>query len=80
MTELWKTPAITDAVALGWFFPQTTKFQEFSRTKSENFNAQGLVVQRPINADPVLNFNPGFFCFCSTFCILFRSSNHQIVD
>ena len=42
------------------------------------------VVRRPINANPGLNFNLGFFFFCSKgfspiiFSILFRASNHQI--
>ena len=45
----------------------------------------GQVVRRPINANPGLNFNLGFFFFCSKafsriiFSILFRASNHQIV-
>ena len=43
------------------------------------------VVRRPIKANPGLNFNLGFFFFCSKafsriiFSILFRASNHQIV-
>ena len=46
----------------------------------------GPVVQRPISANPGLNFNLGFLFFCSKasyriiFCILLRASNHQIVD
>ena len=45
----------------------------------------GSVVRRPISANPWLNFNLGFFFFCSKgfsriiFSILFRASNHQIV-
>ena len=45
----------------------------------------GQVVRRPINANPGLNFNLGFFFFCSKafspiiFSILSRASNHQIV-
>ena len=40
----------------------------------------------PVSANPGLNFNPGFFFFLSKalsriiFSILFRVSNHQIVD
>ena len=46
---------------------------------------QGPVVRRPISANPGLNFNPGFFSFCSkafsrtVSSLLFRASNHQIV-
>ena len=46
----------------------------------------GPVVQRPITANPRLNFNPDFFSFFSEafsriiFSILLRSSNHHIVD
>ena len=46
---------------------------------------QGPVVRRPITANPGLNFNLGFFVFCSKtfsriiFSILFRASNHQTV-
>jgi len=46
---------------------------------------QGPVVRRPISANRGLNFNLGFFFFCSKvfsgiiFSILFRASNHQIV-
>ena len=46
----------------------------------------GPVVRKPISANPVLNFNPGFFFICSNvfsrinFSILFRASNHPIVD
>ena len=46
----------------------------------------GPVVRRPISANPGLNFNPGFFFFCSkafswiNFSILFIASTHQIVD
>ena len=45
---------------------------------------EGPVVRRPISANPGLNFNLGFFFFCSKvfyriiFSILFRASNHQI--
>ena len=45
----------------------------------------GPVVRRLISANPGLNFNLGFFFFCSKafsriiFTILFRASNHQIV-
>ena len=45
----------------------------------------GQVIRRPINANPGLNFNLGFFFLCSKafsptiFSILFRASNHQIV-
>ena len=47
---------------------------------------QGRVVQRPVSANPGLNFNPGFFFFSSKafsrkiFSILFRVFNHQIVE
>ena len=47
---------------------------------------QGLVVWRPISANPGLNFNPGLFIFSSKafsrtiFYIIFRVANHQIVD
>ena len=46
----------------------------------------GPVVRRPISANPGQNFNTGFFFFCSKaffriiLSILFRASNHQIVD
>ena len=46
----------------------------------------GAVVRRPISANPGLNFNPGLSFFSSkafsrtTFSILFRVANHQIVD
>ena len=46
----------------------------------------GPVVQRPINANPGLNFNLGLFFFSSKafswtiFSILFRIANRQIVD
>ena len=46
---------------------------------------QGPAVRRPISANPGLNFNPGFFFFCSKVfsrvisSLLFRASNHQIV-
>ena len=45
----------------------------------------GPDVRRPISANPGLNFNLGFFFFCSKafsriiFSIFFRASNHQIV-
>ena len=48
-------------------------------------NELGPVVRRPISANSGLNFNLGFFLFCSKtfsqiiFSILFRASNHQIV-
>ena len=47
---------------------------------------QGPVVRRPISANPGVKFNPGFFFLCSKvfsriiFSVIFRSSNHQIVD
>ena len=50
-----------------------------------NFSNQGPVVQRPISANPGLNFNLGFFFFCSEafsriiFSILFRASTYQIL-
>ena len=46
----------------------------------------GPVVRSPISANPGLNFNLGFYFFCSKaffriiFSILFRASDHQIVD
>ena len=46
----------------------------------------GPVVRRLISTNPGLNFNPGFFFFCSKtffqiiFSILFRASDSQIVD
>ena len=46
---------------------------------------QGPVVPRPISVNPGLNFNPGFFFYCSKVfsrvisSLLFRASNHQIV-
>ena len=48
-------------------------------------DTQGSVVRRPISVNPRLNFNLGFFFFCSKafsriiFSILFRATNHQIV-
>ena len=47
---------------------------------------QGRVVQRPVSANPGLNFNPDLFFFSSKafsqkiFSILLRVTNHQIVD
>ena len=47
---------------------------------------QGQVVQRPVSANPGLNFNPDLFFFLSKafsqkiFSILLRVTNHQIVD
>ena len=46
---------------------------------------QGPDVRRSISANQGLNFNPGFFSFCSkafsrtVSSLLFRASNHQIV-
>ena len=46
----------------------------------------GPVVRRPISANLGLNFDPGFFFFCSKafspiiFSIIFRASNYQTVD
>ena len=62
---------------------QTTSLALWAR-KTELTNT-GPVVRRPISANPWLNFNAGFFSFCSKafsriiFSILFRASNHQIV-
>ena len=50
----------------------------------KHFKDMGPVVRTPVNANPGLNFNPGFFFFLSKalsriiFSILFRVSNHQI--
>ena len=50
------------------------------------FTQLGLDAQRPISADPMLNFNLGFFShifkslFEIIFCILFRASNNYILD
>ena len=58
---------------------------EMSYTSSVS-NQQGLVVWRPISANPGLNVNPGLFFFSSKafswtiLSILFRVANHQIVD
>ena len=47
---------------------------------------QGRVVQRPVSANPGLNFNPDLFFFSSKafsqkiFSILLRVTNHHIVD
>ena len=47
---------------------------------------QGQVVQRPVSANPRLNFNPDLFFFSSKafsqkiFSTLRRVTNHQIVD
>ena len=44
------------------------------------------IVRRPISAYPRVNFNPGFFFLCSKafsrkiFSVIFRTSNHQLVD
>lgn len=35
------------------------------RERAEWFRMPGLVVQRPISANPGLNLNPGIFFFCS---------------
>ena len=46
----------------------------------------GPVVRRPISAYPRVKFNPGFFFLCSKafsqiiFSVIFRASNHQLVD
>ena len=46
----------------------------------------GPVVRRPFNANPMLNFNLGFFIplFKSLFgiisCLIFRASNNHILD
>ena len=46
----------------------------------------GPVARRPISANLGLNFDPGFFFFCSKafspiiFSIIFRASNYQTVD
>ena len=46
---------------------------------------QGLIVQRPISANPGLNFTPGFYislfksCFRIILPIVFRAFNYQIV-
>ena len=46
----------------------------------------GPVVRRLISANPGWNFNAGFFLFCLKafsriiFSLLFRASNHQLVD
>lgn len=32
---------------------------------ADRFRMPGLVVQRPISANPGLNLNPGIFFFCS---------------
>ena len=58
---------------------------EYSKIDSTQLKLQGPVVRRPISTNPGLNFNLGFFFFCSKafsriiFSILFRASNHQIV-
>ena len=50
------------------------------------FTQLGLDAQRPISADPMLNFSLGFFShifkslFEIIFCILFRASNNYILD
>ena len=54
--------------------------------EEKKYLRQGPVFRRPISANTGLNFNPGFFFFClkafswMIFSILFRASNHQIVD
>ena len=46
----------------------------------------GQVVQRPISANPGLEFNPGFLfrlfksSFSDIFSTVFRASNQQIID
>ena len=46
----------------------------------------GPVVRKSISANQGLNCNPGFYLYCSKefspiiFSILYRASNHQIVD
>ena len=56
-----------------------------NRDKVYSFVTQGPVVRRTISANPGLNFNLGFFFFCSKafsriiFSILFIASNHQFV-
>ena len=50
------------------------------------FDMLGPVVRKSISTNQGLNFNPGFYFYCSkTFspiisCIVYRASNHQIVD
>ena len=47
---------------------------------------QGPAVRRPVSAQPGVKFNSGFFSLSSkaffqiTFSVIFRASNHQLVD
>ena len=65
-------------------FPQFNNAQETfasCRTIQREKNRLGPVVRRPIGANPGLNFHLGFkSIFRIIFSILFRASNHQIVD
>ena len=61
---------------------------EHIRVKNSNRQEenQGPVVRRPISAQPGVKFNPGFFFLCSEafsriiFSVIFKASNHQLVD
>ena len=61
-------------------------FTLFKGYKLKLLNFLGRVVQRPVSANPRLNFNPGLFFFSSkafsqkNFSILFRVGNNQVVD
>ena len=75
---------------LGQSHPKIIPIVQFDAvpTQSLSFfqNDQRPVVRRLISANPGLNFNPGLFYFSSKpfsgaiFSILFRVTNHQIVD
>ena len=67
------------------FFDHKKMKPGLSANRPSNNWVLGPVVQKPVSANPGLNFNPGFF-FCLSkalsqiiFSILFRVSNHQIV-
>ena len=55
------------------------------RLSSNDYRKQAPLVRRPISANRGLNFNLGFFFFCSKelsriiFFILLKATNHQIV-
>ena len=73
-------------MSLIWFLSVTVHDKWVQIIASSVFIQLGPVVWRQISANPGLNFNPGFFFFCSKafprifFSILFRASNCQIVE
>ena len=63
-----------------------SNYYEASVRRRRNLTTLGLVVRKPISAQPGIKFNPGFFFLYSKgfsriiFSVIFRASNHQLVD